>query len=215
MTSIRSFSEILRDTGSLSEADKTRYASIIHAETIRLTRLLDDLLDLSVLENGQVSLHLGQEPLHAVLERAVTTVVAGGEGRVRVQITPQEEKVVLNTDLDRLIQVFINLISNAQKYCEAETPALTITPFLTATGLTIDFIDNGKGIAGDEQAVIFEKFYRVGGSQGDGAGLGLAICRAIMERLGGQVRYLEGIEGGAFQVSLPRTALVAQNAGPS
>ncbi|MGC1506202.1 MAG: ATP-binding protein [Sulfitobacter sp.] len=210
MTSIRSFSEILRDTGSLSEADKTRYASIIHAETIRLTRLLDDLLDLSVLENGQVSLHLGQEPLHAVLERAVTTVVSGGEGRLQVHITPQENELVLNTDLDRLVQVFINLISNAQKYCQAEKPELTITPYLTAEGLRIDFVDNGKGIAGDEQAVVFEKFYRVGGSQGDGAGLGLAICQEIMERLGGQVRYLDGAGGGAFQVSLPRAALVLQ-----
>ncbi|MDF3413412.1 sodium:solute symporter [Sulfitobacter sp. M57] len=210
MTSIRSFSEILRDTGSLSEADKTRYASIIHAETIRLTRLLDDLLDLSVLENGQVSLHLGQEPLHAVLERAVTTVVSGGEEGLHVRVAPQETHVVLNTDLDRLVQVFINLISNARKYCQAETPELTITPRLTATGLTIDFVDNGKGIAGDEQAVVFEKFYRVGGSQGDGAGLGLAICQEIMERLGGKVRYLAGMQGGAFQVTLPHKALVVK-----
>ncbi|GAA6177895.1 ATP-binding protein [Sulfitobacter pacificus] len=215
MTSIRSFSEILRDTGSLSEADKTRYASIIHAETIRLTRLLDDLLDLSVLENGQVSLHLAQEPLHLVLERAVTTVVSGGEGGLQVQITPQAKNVVLNTDLDRLVQVFINLISNAQKYCQAETPKLTIIPCLTPTGLTIDFIDNGTGIAVDERVVIFEKFYRVGGSQGDGAGLGLAICQEIMERLGGEIRYLEGKTGAAFQVSLPHSALVVETAAAS
>ena len=215
MTSIRSFSEILRDTGSLSEEDKTRYASIIHAETIRLTRLLDDLLDLSVLENGQVSLHLGQEPLHSVLARAVTTVVSGGDGRLHVHIAPQEEDVVLNTDLDRLVQVFINLISNAQKYCQADAPALTITPQLTPTGLAIDFVDNGKGIAGDEQAVVFEKFYRVGGSQGDGAGLGLAICQEIMERLGGQVRYLEGSRGGAFRVTLPHAAMAGQTVATS
>ncbi|MBM1688581.1 ATP-binding protein [Sulfitobacter geojensis] len=215
MTSIRSFSEILRDTGSLSEEDKTRYASIIHAETIRLTRLLDDLLDLSVLENGQVSLHLGQEPLHSVLARAVTTVVSGGDGRLHVHIAPQEEDVVLNTDLDRLVQVFINLISNAQKYCQADAPALTITPQLTPTGLAIDFVDNGKGIAGDEQAVVFEKFYRVGGSQGDGAGLGLAICQEIMERLGGQVRYLDGSRGGAFRVTLPHAAMAGQTVATS
>ena len=57
MTSIRSFTEILRDTEGLGQFEKTKYASIIHGETIRLTRLLDDLLDLSVLENGQVSLN--------------------------------------------------------------------------------------------------------------------------------------------------------------
>jgi Na+/proline symporter len=207
MTSIRSFSEILRDTGSLSETDKTRYASIIHSETIRLTRLLDDLLDLSVLENGQVSLHMGQDHLYAVLERAMTTVVAGGEERLRVQITPGIENVVLNTDLDRLVQVFINLISNAQKYCHSEQPELTITPHLTAKGLAIDFVDNGAGIAADEQMVIFEKFYRASGAQGDGAGLGLAICQEIMARLGGHISYLQGRGGGAFQVFLPQSVL--------
>ncbi|MGJ8557434.1 MAG: sensor histidine kinase, partial [Sulfitobacter geojensis] len=154
-------------------------------------------------------------PLHSVLARAVTTVVSGGDGRLQVHIAPQEEDVVLNTDLDRLVQVFINLISNAQKYCQADAPALTITPQLTPTGLAIDFVDNGKGIAGDEQAVVFEKFYRVGGSQGDGAGLGLAICQEIMERLGGQVRYLEGSTGGAFRVTLPHAAMAGQTVATS
>ncbi|MCX7560104.1 ATP-binding protein [Sulfitobacter sp. F26204] len=207
MTSIRSFSEILRDTSSLTEADKTRYASIIHSETLRLTRLLDDLLDLSVLENGQVSLYLGQDGLHNVIARAVTTVVSGGEGRLKVHVVPNEKDVVLNTDLDRLVQVFINLISNSQKYCMTDVPELTISPKLTDTGLTVDFVDNGQGIAPDEQAVIFEKFYRIGGSQGDGAGLGLAICQEIMERLGGGISYLKGHNGGAFRVFLPGTAL--------
>jgi len=207
MTSIRSFSEILRDAGAMEEADKTRYASIIHSETIRLTRLLDDLLDLSVLENGQVSLHLGQEPLYSVLDRALTTSLAGAERAMQVEITPGAENVVLNTDLDRLVQVFINLISNAQKYCHADIPKLIITPQITERGLSIDFVDNGEGIATDEHAVIFEKFYRVTGAQGDGAGLGLAICQEIMARLGGQIAYLKGRSGAAFRVSLPNAAL--------
>ena len=207
MTSIRSFSEILRDAGAMEEADKTRYASIIHSETIRLTRLLDDLLDLSVLENGQVSLHLGHEPLYSVIDRALTTALAGAERAMQVEVTPGAEDVVLHTDLDRLVQVFINLISNAQKYCHADIPKLTITPRVTPRGLTIDFVDNGEGIATDEHAVIFEKFYRVTGSQGDGAGLGLAICQEIMARLGGEITYLKGRSGAAFQVSLPNDAL--------
>ncbi|NNK16830.1 MAG: sodium:solute symporter [Sulfitobacter sp.] len=207
MTSIRSFSEILRDAGAMEEADKTRYASIIHSETIRLTRLLDDLLDLSVLENGQVSLHLGQEPLYSVLDRALTTALAGAERAMQVEITPGAEDVVLNTDLDRLVQVFINLISNAQKYCHADIPKLIITPHVSERGLSVDFVDNGEGIATDEHAVIFEKFYRVTGAQGDGAGLGLAICQEIMARLGGQIAYLKGRSGAAFRVSLPNAAL--------
>ncbi|MEW9918528.1 ATP-binding protein [Marimonas sp. MJW-29] len=207
MTSIRSFSEILRDGGSLGEGEKSRYASIIHSETIRLTRLLDDLLDLSVLENGQVTLHLGREPLHDVLDRAVTTALTGASSTLDVEVVSTASGVVLHTDLDRLVQVFINLISNAQKYCRSEQPKLTITPELKSAGLNIDFVDNGEGVAPDEQAVIFEKFYRVSGSQGDGAGLGLAICQEIMARLGGRIIYLRDRGGAAFRVHLPLSAL--------
>ena len=210
MTSIRSFSEILRDTASLSEEDKSRYASIIHSETIRLTRLLDDLLDLSVLENGQVSLHISRGDLSDVLHRAVTTALASGDGTLKVDVEPTERPVTLNTDLDRLIQVFINLISNAQKYCRAEAPKLKIIPRLTGAGVTVDFIDNGAGIPPDERAVVFEKFYRIDGVGGDGAGLGLAICQEVMVRLGGEINYLRGMGGAAFRVFLPRTALVCE-----
>jgi signal transduction histidine kinase len=212
MTSIRAFSEILRDGDGMAVADKTRYASIIHTETIRLTRLLDDLLDLSVLENGQVSLNVSRAPLSEVLNRAVTPVVANVRGGIAIDITPSPQDVVLNTDLDRLVQVFINLISNAQKYCQAPEPKLTITPHLDRDGLRIDFIDNGNGIAPDERAMIFEKFYRLTGAQGDGAGLGLAICQEIMARLGGHISYLAGHQGAAFQVFLPDSTLVAADA---
>ncbi len=72
MTSIRAFSEILMERGDVPAEELTRYASIIHDEAIRLTRLLDDLLDLSVLENGQVSLNWQKGNLHDVLDRAVS-----------------------------------------------------------------------------------------------------------------------------------------------
>ncbi len=212
MTSIRSFSEILRDGATMSPQDKTRYASIIHSETIRLTRLLDDLLDLSVLENGQVSLHLTQAPLAQVLERSVTTALAGSEKPLDVQIERLTPPVLLHSDLDRLAQVFINLIRNAQKYCQSDTPRLVITPRHDGTDLVIDFSDNGKGIGAEAQDVIFEKFYRVPGAQGEGAGLGLAICQEIMIRLGGRISYVPGQGGTTFRVRLPGNALAAEPA---
>ncbi len=210
MTSIRSFSEILRDAATLSPEDKTRYASIIHSETIRLTRLLDDLIDLAVLENGQVSLHVAEERLSDILDRAIITSLAGAKIPIEVSRSPDAEDYVLRTDLDRLVQVFINLITNAQKYCVADTPALRISVARAGDQLHIDFVDNGTGIAGDVQAVIFEKFYRITGSEGEGAGLGLAICAEIMARLGGAVQYLPGHGGAGFRVVLSVTSIVAQ-----
>ncbi|WP_281966780.1 ATP-binding protein [Roseovarius nanhaiticus] len=212
MTSIRAFSEILRE-GDLSAEEQQKYASIIHGESLRLTRLLDDLLDLSVLESGQVVLNEQTGTLAEVLDRAVAATIgsaplgAGAEAGLRIQRDPNAEALRLNTDLDRLVQVFINLIANARKYCDAPAPLLHVRPELGQSGLTLDFIDNGAGIPLKDEALIFEKFSRLGASQAPGAGLGLAICREIMHRLGGTIAYLPGQGGGAFRVTLPREAV--------
>ncbi|NOD46938.1 MULTISPECIES: sensor histidine kinase [unclassified Ruegeria] len=203
MTSIRAFSEIMRDTEGLSRDEQTRYATIIHDEALRLTRLLDDLLDLSVLENGQVNLNLGDDSLRSVLDRAVSSALAGAGRKISVRRARAAERIVLHTDLDRLGQVFINLISNAQKYCDADEPVLTISAYDVGGRVIIDFIDNGSGIPPGARSMVFEKFARVGGDKAGGAGLGLAICREIMQRLGGEISYLPGQGGAAFRVSLP------------
>ena len=202
MTSIRSFSEILRD-GETTAAQQGHYAGIIHDETLRLTRLLDDLLDLSVLANGQVTLQDQNGNLRDLIDRAVD--VAGGDGDgMRILRDRSGENFVLRTDLDRLGQVFINLITNARKYCDAKSPMLKIKVGLVAGQHVVDFIDNGTGIQVGNQQMIFEKFSRVADqSKAGGAGLGLAICREIMQRLGGQISYLPGQGGAAFRVVLP------------
>ena len=203
MTSIRAFSEIMRDTDGLSSAEQTRYATIIHDEALRLTRLLDDLLDLSVLESGQVSLNMADESLRSVLDRAVSSALAGASKPLVVHRTKTTERMILHTDLDRLGQVFINLISNAQKYCDAPVPELTISAHDVGGQVVIDFIDNGSGIPPEARSMVFEKFARVGGDKAGGAGLGLAICREIMQRLGGEVSYLPGQGGAGFRVRVP------------
>lgn len=208
MTSIRAFSEILRDAQGLAPQDLTRYASIIHAEAIRLTRLLDDLLDLSVLENGQVSLNLRTGLLSDVISHAIAASGADMHA-LRVRRVGAASDIVLHTDLDRLAQVFINLIANAQKYCDVARPELTIEVNRRGGRIIVDFIDNGAGVPLEAQAMIFEKFYRVADRQAGGAGLGLAICREIMTRLGGTLSYLPGQGGAAFRVSIPASQRMA------
>ena len=111
MTSIRSFSEFLID-GGMSQAERTRYSQIILDESIRLTRLLDDLLDLSFLESGQVILKEQTSNLRDILDRAVASAgVPQSEDGLRVLRTPAAENVMIRSDTDRLSQVFINLIS--------------------------------------------------------------------------------------------------------
>ncbi|SFR51787.1 ATP-binding protein [Litoreibacter janthinus] len=210
MTSIRSFSEFLME-GGMDEQAQGRYAGIIHEESIRLTRLLDDLLDLSVLESGQIVLNRQSAVLRDLLDRAVSS--AGLEtlkpDSLKVLRSGEGEEAFLETDTDRLTQVFINLISNAQKYCVAEAPQLRIAVSKTQGSLDIDFIDNGQGIAPKDASVIFEKFARLSDQASAGsAGLGLAISREIMHRLGGTLDYLPGQGGAAFRVHLPLSVAV-------
>jgi len=183
MTSIRAFSEILRDSHDMAQSDKARYAGIIHSETLRLTRLLDDLLDLAVLEAGRVSLNLGDKTLSDIIDSAVSSAGVTPEGAFEVLRDQNREKIAVYTDVDRLSQVFINVISNARKYCNADAPKLTINAFQEGDQVFVDFIDNGQAIDPEMRGLIFEKFSRVGETQAGGAGLGLAICREIMHRL--------------------------------
>ena len=214
MTSIRAFSEIMTD-GDLPPAQVAAYGRIIHEEAIRLTRLLDDLLDLTVLENGSVQLNLHLVHLGQMIDRALAASSHVRPDRsFEMQRNPATEEVYLKTDADRLVQVFINLLSNARKYCDAPHPVLRIVARQKGGRVMIDFIDNGSGIPKESQAVIFEKFARLSSdSPGGGAGLGLAICREVMANLGGTITYLPGQRGAAFRVTLPLRLEKPETAG--
>jgi Na+/proline symporter/nitrogen-specific signal transduction histidine kinase len=204
MTSIRAFSEILLDA-DMPRDQAAGFARVILDEAKRLTRLLDDLLDLSVLESGTVQLNVALTNLHDLIDRAL---VAAAQTRPERSFTihrdPVPEDIFLMTDGDRLQQVLINLISNARKYCDAAAPELRIAVRQRRGRVTVDVIDNGTGIPADKQALIFEKFARLSDhNRAGGAGLGLAICREVMASLGGTVAYLPGQGGAAFRITLP------------
>jgi len=204
MTSIRAFSEILRE-GDMPPTMVRRHATIIHDEAIRLTRLLDDLLNLSVLENAGMQLTLGLVSLQDMIDRAlVAAAQTRPERSFAVYRDPASEALYVTTDADRLTQVFINLISNARKYCAAPEPELRIAVRQRGGRVMVDVVDNGRGIPEDSQALIFEKFARLTDeTRAGGAGLGLAICREVMTALGGSISYLPGQGGTAFRVTFP------------
>ena len=205
MTSIRAFSEIMMDTDAMTPEERAHFAQIIHDESIRLTRLLDDLLDLSVLEHGQVQLNLGPVLLSDLIDKAITASNSvQGDRKFRMLRARDRECVQIITDAGRMTQVFINILSNARKYCISDDPQMQIKVRRRAQMVEVDFIDNGAGIPRDKQALIFEKFSRLTDSmQAGGAGLGLAICREIMHNLGGDISYVPGQGGAAFRVSFP------------
>lgn len=206
MTSVRAFSEILM-TPDLSDAERAKFAGIIHAEAGRLTRLLDDLLDLSVLESGRSQITISVVNLHDLIDRALDAASATRAERVfTIDRDMPAEHVTVMTDADRLLQVIINVISNSRKYCDSDRPVLKIRVRRSDEGrVMIDIIDNGSGIDTARQSLIFEKFARLNDpARAGGAGLGLAICREIMAALGGEIDYLPGQGGAAFRIDVPR-----------
>lgn len=214
MTSIRAFSEILAE-GDLPAEKVVEFGRVIHVETLRLTRILDDLLDLSVLENGSVQLNVDLANLGVLIDRALAVAGQTRSNRIfDIQRVYGNEDVFLRTDADRLVQVFINLISNARKYCDAVDPVLRIAVRQKGARVVIDFIDNGAGVPKEAQSIIFEKFARLSGTSGaGGAGLGLAICREVMGSLGGTISYLPGQKGAAFRVTVPLRIGKISNSG--
>jgi signal transduction histidine kinase len=213
MTSIRSFSEILMQADPVDDAARTRFSRIIHDESLRLTRLLDDLLDLSVLENGLVTLNRGTDELGDVLDRAIYAAGALEEGgRIAIRRDRSAEARDAGDRSRPPAQVFINLISNAQKYCDARRRSCGSRSRRARARWRLSSPTTGKGIPDRQQSLIFEKFARLDTAKGaPGAGLGLAISREIMGRLGGSLTYQPGRAGTRFRrAPAPRRAPEAE-----
>jgi Na+/proline symporter/signal transduction histidine kinase len=205
MTSIRSFSDILRSDEKLSGDELQYFSGIINDESQRLTRLLDEILDLSFLESGRVKLNLSDTTLNSVLKTAMqATQQTSANAKAQIVVDDRHLDSILNTDVDRLSQVFINLITNAVKYSDKAAPKLVITATPDGPNLNITFHDNGPGIPKSEQNVIFEKFSKLSNATGStGVGLGLAISQEIMRNLSGELMCVNSNSGAKFLVTIP------------
>ena len=161
MASIRSFSEILLSGADLTSEQSKRFLEIIHNETLRLTRLLDEILDLSHLERGELTWTLEPIDASAVLARAVETCqgMADGAG-AEIQLKEGAARVEVRAHPDRLAQVFINLVSNAIKHNPSPSPRLTVRTAVIDGRFVVDVEDNGPGIAPADRERIFAKFSR-------------------------------------------------------
>lgn len=200
MTSIRSFSEILLETPDLGPQQSRRYLHIIHAESIRLTQLLDGILDLSALEGSDDSWALDTVDPRVALGNAIAVCegLATAAGVVLLR-DDQAGGVRVRADNDRLSQVFINIIANAIKYNTDPRPRVRIAARVRDGRYEVRIEDNGPGIRPEERGRIFAKFSRGWSHQSvpHGAGLGLAISWQIMRRLNGTLELAESAGSGA------------------
>jgi len=207
LTSIKGYAETLLE-GAIEDPElRVRWIRIIYDEAQRLERLINDLLDLSMLEAEQVDLHFKPININKVVEQVISILhpLAAKEDVRVVSHLPDDEQEVI-ADEDRMKQVLLNLIHNAIKY-SPRGEEVTIFSRKLERELEIDITDRGCGIPKKHLDKIFEQFYRVEKDRAEkaaGRGLGLAIARHIVESHGGTigVRSSKG-EGSTFYFTLP------------
>lgn len=212
MTSIRSFSEILLENADIDGPRSDRFLSIIHDESIRLTRLLDQILELSQMETGRVEWPLSAVNIDKALGRAAAVSEGiASEAGVQLALSLNAPGAVAEAEADRLVQVFVNLINNAIKYGATKGEAIEINSSFADGHYRMTIRDCGPGIPERDRERVFEKFVRGAQPETSGAGLGLPISREIIRQFSGDLVLLDGPEGAGavFQVTLPASVRAA------
>lgn len=208
LTSIKGYVDLLLD-GEVGEvaAEQQEFLGIVKSNADRLVALINDLLDISRIEAGRVELH--RAPLD--LARLVAEIADS----LRPQIAAKQQQLALDfpaglppvsADADRLLQIVLNLLSNAHKY----TPAggtIHITAAVVEGQVELSVADSGIGLSAEEQARLFTRFFRAKNrttQEVGGTGLGLSIVRSLVELHGGQIRVESAPgQGSTFRVTLP------------
>ncbi|HQZ45179.1 MAG TPA: ATP-binding protein [Usitatibacteraceae bacterium] len=211
LTSIRAFSEILHDNPDLDGAERQRFLGLVIKESERLTRLINQVLDLAKIESGLAEWRTEELDMREIVLEALDATSAIFKSRgVRVETMLSHTAPTVMADRDRLMQVLLNLLSNAAKFCTPGSGRVDVRLAARDGGVRIEVADNGVGISPEYQALIFEKFRQVGDTMTDkpsGTGLGLAICLRIVGHFGGRLWVeSEPGRGSVFSFDLPASA---------
>ena len=217
LTSIRALSELMLDTPGMTEAERAEFLRIIVAESERLGRLVNQVLDMAKLEAGHMDWAAVEVDLRALVAAAAraSSELFRARGAVLAEDLPPAVPVIRG-DPDRLTQVLLNLLSNAAKFVPEGRGRATVRLREEPEALVVEVTDNGPGIAEADQALVFERFRQAGDSlsRPQGTGLGLPISREIVEHHGGGM-WLDSRPGGGatFGFRLPKTPRGGQDNG--
>lgn len=209
LTSIRMFSELLAE-GRVNEPAKQRsYLNIITAETARLTRLINNVLDFARLERGEKNYNFSSCDLAALTHETANTFRPHFESAgICFESALPDQPVSVRADRDAVSQIIVNLLSNAEKYSNG-TKEIRLELESRATGVELRVLDRGPGVPRGCEEKIFEKFYRANDSLTNnvpGSGLGLTLARQIARAHDGDVTYQPREGGGScFTLLLPLT----------
>ena len=208
LTSIRALSELMRDDDTMALAQRQQFLDIIVTEAERLSRLVNQVLDMAKIEAGQADWSSTAVNMREVVEQAGDSMRENYRERgVALALEMPAQVRPVWADADRLTQVVLNLLSNALKYAPAQRGQVVLRLGDGPEELTLEVQDNGPGIAADQEAVVFEKFRQVAGDdhyRPGGTGLGLPISRQIVEHFGGHMWLRSTLgQGACFGFALP------------
>jgi signal transduction histidine kinase len=209
LAAIRAVTELMRDDAQMPAAQRQTFLDIVVTETERLGRLVNQVLDMAKIESGHGEWHTTDVDLRELLAQAVQTTAAMFKERgASVQLHLPDTLPTLRADHDRLLQVLMNLLSNAAKFVPREGGRVDLRLRTDAAGVTVEVQDNGSGVPPDQQELVFEKFQQGGdaANRPQGTGLGLPISRRIVEHFGGRM-WLQSQpgRGACFCFFLPWT----------
>jgi signal transduction histidine kinase len=211
LTSIRAFTEILLDDPEVAPEQREEFLGIIAKEAERLTRLINQVLDLAKIESGTAGWVESRVDMKEVISDTLTAMgQLFKEKHITVEAQFPQKVSAVTADLDRMIQVMLNLLSNAVKFCDRANGRIEITLAERDGSLQVDVRDNGLGVRPEDQEAIFSKFHQVGNTLTEkphGTGLGLHISRHIVEHFGGRMWVESSLGRGAcFSFTLPTGA---------
>jgi len=201
-------SEMLKDNSiSASQENRAKYAGIIFDENKRLYNHVEQVLQIARLEKGELQLNFEDRDVHAIITATANRFnlrLEELQGSIALQLNAEQS--IFKIDEMHFTNVINNLIDNAIKYND-KAPLIKINTFNIITGIQIEVIDNGVGLAKEDQQKVFEKFYRVTkGNVHDtkGFGLGLSYVQSIIDKHSGKVWVESKIkEGSTFIIQLP------------
>ncbi len=208
LTSIRALSEIVYDYPELNNDERQHFLGTVIKETERLSRLINQVLDLERYDSGLYELHYEKfSPRELINEAFVSLNQLARERMVSIKFNLQDYLPEMTADRDRLMQVLVNLLSNAIKFTESKKGVVVLDNFHENGMVYFRITDNGQGIDPRFQELIFDKFYQAQDQttrKPKGSGLGLAICRRIVELHGGQIWVSSKVgDGSTFTFKIP------------
>jgi signal transduction histidine kinase len=191
------------DDGVATGETRDRYLREIRTHVAVLSGLVDDLFELSRIEAGDISWTMRQVELHDLIGDTVAAMRApAGERGVSLAAELPAGELVASANAEKVQRVLFNLIQNAIRHTPADG-SVTVRARPSAGGVEVEVADNGEGVPAGDGERVFEAFYRGDAARGeDGAGLGLAISRAIVEAHGGRIWLEDGMPGTRVHFTL-------------